>query len=278
MNTGPFLKWAGSKRRLVSAIQCRMPARFNRYIEPFVGSAAVFFGVRPRVAILADANLRLIRTYLAIRDNVESVIELLGDFLNNPVCYDVCRKTSLVVDSLSDTEVAAWFIFLNKTGYNGLYRVNKQNVFNVPFGKYDKPTICDTESLRACSEALQGVELRHSSFDQIMAGAKPGDFVYADPPYVPLSATSSFTSYTSDGFGIDEHRQLRDIALDLANRGVNVLISNSAAPAVLELYRGHQFHIETTTAVRNIAASAANRGEVTELLIRNYQPMNSRTA
>ena len=191
---------------------------------------------------------------------------------------DICRKYSLAVDGLNDTEVAAWFIYLNRTGYNGLYRVNKQNVFNVPFGGYNNPTICDAEHLRTCSQALQGVDLRHACFDDVMADAKPGDFVYCDPPYVPISATSSFTSDTSDGFGIDEHRRLHDIALDLAKRGVNILISNSAAPAVLELYRDHPFHIETIAAARNIAANAASRGEVTELLIQNYQPVKPQIA
>jgi DNA adenine methylase len=274
----PFVKWPGGKRKLVPFLRGLLPPRFNTYIEPFVGGGALFFGTLPPRATLADSNQRLIRTYAAIRDDVDHVIEFLGDFSNNRVCFEFTRRCSVRMDEASDAELAAWFIYLNKTGFNGLYRVNRNNEFNVPFGKHKNPTICDEANLRACSQALRGVQLQHASFEATLVTAGEGDFVYCDPPYVPLSATSSFTSYTSDGFGIDEHRQLRDIALDLANRGVNVLISNSAAPAVLELYRSQPFHVETIAAARNIAADAASRGEVTELLITNYQPMNSRPA
>src|SRR5262249_37855139 len=140
------------------------------------------------------------------------------------------------IDALSNAEVAAWFIYLNKTGYNGLYRVNRRNRFNVPFGRYKNPTICDEPTLRGCACALAGAELVTGDFEAVVARARRGDFVYFDPPYVPLSVTSSFTSYTSRGFGAEEQTRLRDVARDLKRRGVSVLLSNSSAPFVRDLY------------------------------------------
>jgi len=268
----PILKWAGGKRRIVHTLYDRFPRQFGTYHEPFAGSAALFLAVQPPKAVISDANGRLIRTYAAVRDHVDGVIDLLGSYPNDAAFFQRMRQRSRKIDSATDVEVAAWFIYLNRTCYNGLYRVNKQNAFNVPFGKYVNPTICHEELLRECSAALQGVALNRSTFDVALRSAKRGDFVYADPPYLPVSATSSFTSYTADGFGLNDHRRLRDLALELARRGVQVLISNSAAPAILELYKTGGFHIQTIDAGRNIAASALSRGPVKELLISTYRP------
>jgi DNA adenine methylase len=269
----PFIKWAGGKRQLLPELQSCVPAHFERYIEPFVGGGALFFGLssrplasarKPR-ALLADVNQRLIRTYQGVRDSVEDVIGLLRGYPHQAEFYYEQRERA--IDELSDAEVAAWLIYLNKIGFNGLYRVNRQNRFNVPFGRHKNPTICDEPTLRACSRALQGVELQVADFEQVAERAEAGDLVYFDPPYVPLSVTSSFTRYTSDGFdGVDQIR-LRDLALRLKQRGVHVLLSNSSADYVRELYQ-KDFEIIEVSATRQVNSKASGRGAITELVIR----------
>jgi DNA adenine methylase len=162
--------------------------------------------------------------------------------------------------------VAAWLIFLNRVGFNGLYRVNSRNQFNVPFGRYANPTICDETNLRLCSAALAGAEIGCEDFAAVLDRARPGDLVYFDPPYLPLSATSAFTSYTSGGFGLADHQRLRDVALTLKRRGVFVLLSNSSAGAVRELY-GPPFACTEVPVTRSVNSDATKRGAVTELLI-----------
>ena len=193
----PFLKWAGGKRQLLPDLLHQVPPDYSgfRYFEPFVGGGALFFALRPKRAVLADVNERLIRTYKGVRDDVQTVIGLLGKYPHDATFFYRLREEQ--IDSGTDAEVAAWFIYLNKTGFNGLYRVNRDNRFNVPFGRYVRPKICDKATLLACSSALADVELLVADFEVVVAKAKRGDFVYFDPPYVPLSATSSFTSYTS---------------------------------------------------------------------------------
>jgi DNA adenine methylase len=166
-----------------------------------------------------------------------------------------------------DAEVAAWFIYLNKTGYNGLYRVNRRNQYNVPFGRYENPTICDESNLRACAAALHGADLLAEDFEVAARRARRGDFVYFDPPYAPLSATSSFTSYTSKGFGPGEQRRLRDVARDLKLRGVHALLSNSSAPFVRKLYTSRYFKITSVSATRLVNSRASSRGAIPELII-----------
>ena len=267
----PFVKWAGGKRQLLPELQRYVPGHFERYIEPFVGGGALFFELSPRLgsareprALLADVNQRLIRTYQGVRDAVEDVIALLREYLHEEQFYYRVRERA--IDALSDAEVAAWLIYLNKIGFNGLYRVNRQNRFNVPFGRHKNPTICDEQTLRACSRALAGVELHVSSFEQTAERAQAGDLVYFDPPYVPLSVTSSFTKYTQNGFDAAAQKRLRDVALGLKQRGVHVLLSNSSASSVRELY-GDSFEIVEVSATRNVNSKATGRGAVTELVI-----------
>jgi DNA adenine methylase len=261
----PFLKWAGGKRQLLPALLEHVPDHIGSYIEPFVGSGALFFHLRPKRAVLTDVNERLIRTYLGVRDHVGDVIGLLGSYTHDRDFFYSLREMD--IDAKSDAEVAAWFIYLNKTGFNGLYRVNRKNVFNVPFGRYENPNFCDEKTLRACSDALANAEVRVADFAEVASRAKKGDFVYFDPPYVPLSATSSFTSYTSDGFGADGQKRLRDAALALKKRGVRVLLSNSSAPFVRSLYR-RGFAIHEAKATRSVNSKGSGRGAVTELIIR----------
>lgn len=262
----PFLKWAGGKRQLLHRLLSHAPGSYGRFHEPFVGGGALFFALQPRRAVLSDRNERLIRTYCGVRDHVERVIELLADYQrrHDAAFFEAMRQAD--VDRLDDAHVAAWLIYLNKTAFNGLYRVNSRGQFNVPLGRYENPTICDAVNLRACARALAGAELHVEDFAGVLHRAEPGDFVYFDPPYVPLSPTSNFTGYTRDGFTLDDQRRLRDVALELKRLEVHVLVSNSAAPVVYELYR-EEFAIEEVAATRLINSKPEGRGRILELLI-----------
>ncbi len=261
----PFIKWAGGKRQLLPELLRYLPQQFSRYYEPFVGGGALFFELRPKRAVLSDVNERLIRTYRGVKDHVEDVIGLLKGYPHDPDFFYTLRDVD--IDRKSDAEVAAWFIYLNKIGFNGLYRVNRKNRFNVPFGRHNNPTICDEATLRACSGALADTELRVADFEALPQLAEPGDLVYFDPPYVPLSVTSSFTSYTSDGFGPEAQIRLRDLALQLKERGVHVLLSNSSAEFVRDLYRP-SFETKEVSATRLVNSNVSRRGAITELVIR----------
>jgi DNA adenine methylase len=261
----PFLKWAGGKRQLLDEILGRLPGEIGTFHEPFVGGGAVFFALQPRAAILSDRNERLIRAYRGVRNSVDEVIAVLRTCRNDKRFFLAMREKA--VDDRSDAEVAAWLIYLNKTGYNGLYRVNSKNQFNVPFGDNEGANLCDESNLRACAAALRGADLHCEDFAAVLGRARPGDVVYFDPPYVPLSVTSYFTSYTKDGFEKDDQVRLRDVALELKRRGVFVLLSNSAAPLVRQLYGG-EFECIEVSASRMVNSVASGRGRITELLIR----------
>jgi DNA adenine methylase len=261
----PFLKWAGGKRQLLASLRRLAPRDASTYFEPFVGGGALFFALQPKRAVLADVNERLIRTYKGVQNNVEEVIRQLEGFPHKPEFFYEFREKD--IDAGTDADVAAWFIYLNKTGFNGLYRVNRDNRFNVPFGRYVNPTICDKDTLRACSAALAKAKLLVADFASVVKEAGRGDFVYFDPPYVPLSVTSSFTSYTSRGFGHQEQKRLRDTARKLKKRGVRVLLSNSSAPSVCDLY-AEGFDITKVSATRLVNSKATARGAIVELLIK----------
>jgi DNA adenine methylase len=262
----PFVKWAGGKRQILAKILPLLPRSGGTYYEPFVGGGAVFFGLRPPKAVLSDRNERLIRTYRGIKNDVRRVMKLLDTYDNDKQFYLKMRANP--VDGRSDAEVAAWMIYLNKVGWNGLYRVNSKNVFNVPFGDNAGKRIYDPDNLEACARVLAGAELMCEDFEKVVEGARRGDVVYFDPPYVPLSATSSFTSYTSDGFDGRDQKRLRDVALELKRRGVFVLLSNSSAPAVYDLYGGADFELVSVSVARVVNSDATRRGPVTELLIK----------
>jgi DNA adenine methylase len=215
--------------------------------------------------VLADVNERLIRTYRGVQNSVEQVIHLLRGYPHTSEFFYKLREKD--IDNASDAELAAWFIYLNKTSFNGLYRVNRGNRYNVPFGRYVNPMICDERTLRECSAALRGVELLVEDFAKVVARANQGDFVYFDPPYVPLSVTSSFTSYTAAGFGGSEQRRLRDTALKLKKRGVRILLSNSSSSLVRDLYQD-EFELIEVPAIRLVNSKASARGAIFELLIK----------
>lgn len=263
----PFVKWAGGKRQLLPRILELVPDEFGTYFEPFVGGGALFFALKTTHAVLGDVNERLMRTYKAVRDEPEAVIALLSQYPYERAFYETIRAQE--VDKLQDVAVAAWFIYLNRAGFNGMYRVNRKNEFNVPFGRYVNPTICDAENIRACSRALQGtIQLGVGHYAAATMTAEPGDFVYFDPPYLPTSKTSNFTAYSADGFDFNDHLDLQQTAAELVHRGVHVLISNSNRPSIRELYSTSTFEVHEVEARRSVNSKVAKRGPVKELLIR----------
>lgn len=259
----PFLKWAGGKRQLLPELLARVPKQFGTYYEPFLGGGALYFELQPQQALLSDTNRRLIRTYIAVRDYVSDLIRVLKNYPYDKDFYLKFRQ--LAPDTSDDYILAAWFIYLNRTGYNGLYRVNLRNQFNVPFGRYTNPCICDEDLLRTCSETLSRANFGVCDFSEVTFHAKAGDFVYFDPPYFPVNDTAKFVSYTSEGFGKQDHLRLRDVALLLKRRGVHILISQSSAPFIRDIYK--DFSVQEAKARRNINSKGGQRGEVIELLI-----------
>jgi DNA adenine methylase len=269
----PFVKWAGGKSSLVSEITARIPRgkAFRRYLEPFVGAGALFFWVRRSFPGLdcriADSNEELVNAYRAIRDDVERVLTKLEthQVLHSREHYYNVRRAA----PWEPAERAARFIYLNRTCYNGLYRVNRRGAFNVPIGRYDRPRIVDRENLLAVGTALRGVAIEAADFELAAEGAGPGDLVYFDPPYHPLSQTSGFTSYTPGGFRVDEQRRLARVFEKLSRRGAFVLLSNSSADLVRELYEAldPRPRIDALRVPRAINSKAKSRGPVPELLI-----------
>lgn len=272
----PFLKWAGGKTSLLPELLEAAPDQIETYYEPFVGGGALFFALqsegRFRRAVLSDSNRELINAYVQVRDNVEGLIRALSvhqrkyrEAEDRADYYYTIRGKRLTCDLGG----AANLIFLNKTCYNGLYRVNSKGGFNVPHGRYVNPTICDEGNLRAASEALQGVELRVGDFADGPRLAGAGDFVYFDPPYVPLSETAYFTSYTAKEFGMDEQERLANTAARLANQGSFVALSNSGHPDVASMYSSEVFELGEVHARRAINSKATSRGPVREYLIQS---------
>lgn len=259
----PFLKWAGGKTQLLEQIFARFPARYNRYHEPFLGGGAVFFALQPQRAVLSDVNQDLVQAYQAIRDDAEGVIaQLLRHRADPEYFYKIRAQKS---HRLKATASAARTIYLNRTCFNGLYRVNQQGQFNVPYGRYNNPKICNHQNILAVSQILQGATLRHQSFENIGRQIRRGDLVYFDPPYDPISNTASFTSYARGGFGRQAQTQLRDLFSRLAKRGVHVVLSNSDTPFIRSLYQEHR--IERVMARRSINSCSSKRGCVAEVII-----------
>jgi len=296
----PLLKWAGGKRQLLPALRRHYPASFDRYLEPFVGSGAVFFDLyasgylKGRRARLVDLNPDLIDCYRAVRDQTESVIAALHELeeehraRGNECYYEVRdrrfnparaeRVSTGEIDGVTPArpDLAAMFIYLNRTGFNGLYRLNRQGGFNVPAGRYTDPRICDAERVRSVAQALSsnGVTLECIPFEQALADARLGDFVYCDPPYAPLSQTASFAQYTAGGFGAQDHRRLQESVVTAAKRQAIVLMSNSSAPAIVAAYGGPAarsvgLSMHRVSARRAINSRAVLRGPVDELIITN---------
>ncbi|MEE2829015.1 MAG: DNA adenine methylase [Myxococcota bacterium] len=267
----PFLKWVGGKTQLLTELCARTPRHFGTYYEPFVGGGALFYRLKPRRAVLSDFNQELIDSYTAVRDRLPELLDLLGKHRYEREYFYSVR--ALDPGDLSPAAAAARTIFLNRTGFNGLYRVNSKGQFNVPFGRYTNPTICDFENLRACSIALQDVTLKAQPFQEALATAGHGDFVYLDPPYVPTSKTANFTGYVAGGFGPEQQGSLAQLCVDLHGRGVQFMLSNAGTEESRALYRDLPIpglRIETVRAGRAINSRTSRRGKVDEILVRNY--------
>jgi DNA adenine methylase len=270
VEAGPFLKWAGGKKQLLKQYSPYFPETWRTYFEPFLGGGAVFFHLQPSAAVLSDITEELTNAYTVVRDRVEELIAALGVHRNERHYYYSVRAWR--PETLTPVERAARLIFLNRTCFNGLYRVNSKGQFNVPFGRYSNPTICDQTGLRAASLALRGVEICAADFEEALDRAETGDFAYLDPPYNPLSTTSSFTAYAQGGFSENAQRRLASVYKRMDSRGVMLMLSNSASELVRGLYSG--FRVVEVTARRAINSKAEGRGRIPELLILNYEPPN----
>jgi DNA adenine methylase len=264
----PIVKWVGGKTRLLPEIAARMPRTYGRYFEPFAGGAAVFFSMSPRAATISDRNADLVATYRTVATDVEGVIRRLAihrDAHDEKHYYTTRARWNDKDVAWSPLDRAAAFIYLNRTCYNGLYRVNRSGGFNVPMGRYKNPPICDAPGLRAASAALARATELCGDYRAAVADARPGDLVYFDPPYDPLTPTANFVSYTADAFGPDDQRALATLAHELAERGVGVVLSNSDTPFVRSLYRG--LRIDRVRCARAINCNAEKRGDVDEVLV-----------
>jgi len=264
----PVIKWVGGKSKLLPELLARLPERFERYFEPFAGGAALFFRVAPGRAVLADSNPDLIGLYRCLADDVAAVIRRLEHHRaahSEDHYYATRARWNDRERSWSSADRAATFIYLNKTCFNGLWRVNRAGAFNVPIGRYTDPPICVPDALRAASSLLTRTTLRCCDYRAAVADARRADLVYFDPPYDPVTVTANFTSYTSDAFGPAHQRELADTARSLVARGCRVMLSNSDTPFIRALYKG--FQIDRVKCARAINSNAARRGDVDEVII-----------
>jgi len=273
----PFVKWVGGKRQLLKQFKelgLYPPEDFNpnkaTYFEPFVGGGAVFFDLFPQKAVLFDLNQELITTYNVIKNDVEKLIKSLKKHKYGKEYFLKMRAKN--PKRLSDINIASRFIYLNRACFNGLYRVNKNNEFNVPFGSYENPLICDEENLKKIHNVLQKVDILNEDYKEVLKMAKKGDFIYLDPPYYPVNRTSSFTSYTSNNFLEKEQEELKDIFVKLHKKGCFVMLSNSDTSFINKLYSGlgKKIKINKIKATRIINSNAKKRGKINEVLVINY--------
>ena len=269
----PVVKWVGGKRQLLPTLTPLIPERFTTYCEPFLGGGAMLFWRQPQRAIVNDVNSDLIHMYEAIRDNVENLILELEKHKNDSAHFYEVRdwdRNREQYDALSSIEKAARIIYLNKTCYNGLFRVNNAGEFNTPFGNYKNPNIVNAPTLRAVSAYFQKAEITFSCRDytDVLAEIPRGTFVYLDPPYDPVSDTANFTGYSRGGFCRDDQIHLRECCDDLTQRGIKFMLSNSATDFIKEQYAA--YHITVVKAKRAVNSDAAGRGQVDEVVVRNY--------
>jgi len=270
-----FVKWAGGKGQLISQFEPLFPKQFNTYIEPFVGGGAVFFHIiqnfKPKKIILSDINEELINTYKIVKTDVERLIVELKQHKEYHTAegkkyYLTIRATN--PNSLPPLERAARFIYLNKTCFNGLYRVNSKGEFNVPMGAYKNPDIVQEDRLRKVNKLLKNVTLKVMSFEKVLTLAKKGDFIYFDPPYYPLKNKNSFTTYTKDSFMEKEQELLAEVFKKLDKKGCSVMLSNSNTKFIKDLYK--KFKIKLVKATRMINCDGENRGKINEVVVMNY--------
>lgn len=270
----PFTKWTGGKRKLLPVIKSLMPESYNRYFEPFIGGGALFFDLAPEDAVINDFNSELINCYQQIKSNPVELLALLTDHkANNSKDYyldlrSVDRDSRII--EMTNVEKAARIMYMLRVNFNGLYRVNSKNQFNVPYGRYKNPKIVDTDLILSISQYLNhnNVRILNGDFEKAIVDVDAGDFVYFDPPYIPLSETSSFTSYTHEGFSYEDQVRLRSTFKRLDEKGAYVMLSNSSSPLVEELYK--EFNIHYVSATRTNGAKSSSRGKINEIIVTNY--------
>lgn len=279
----PFLKWAGGKSQLLTQYEQYFPRETSgTYHEPFLGSGAVFFYLHGqglfRRYLLSDANSELINLFVAVRDKSEALLNLLHEHQKQhcrDYYYTIRRMDRDSTWQNADEVVrAARMLYLNKTCYNGLWRVNSRGYFNVPMGRYKNPDIYNPERIRKASKALQGVCIENRSFETVLDHAQKGDFIYFDPPYVPLSSTSNFTEYSADSFSLEDQKRLAEVYRQLHDQGCLVMLSNSDTELVRDLYKG--FNIRKVEARRAINSKPGRRGAIHEVVVLNYSPPQRR--
>ena len=272
-SVSPVVKWVGGKRQLLPEIRKYIPKKISTYYEPFVGGGAVFLDLQPPKAVVNDVNSELINLYQTVKDDVESLIKDLGKHKNESEYYYYVRswdRNPRYYQGLSDVERASRILFLNKTCYNGLFRVNQAGQFNTPFGRYKDPNIQNANTLRAVSRYFNKSNIRflNTDFEQAIKWCRKGSFVYFDPPYDPVSDSANFTGYSSGGFDRKEQIRLKELCDKLNNRGVKFLLSNASTEFINDLYT--DYNIVTIKAKRAINSNGNARGEVDEVLVRNY--------
>ncbi|HGQ5339951.1 TPA: DNA adenine methylase, partial [Streptococcus pneumoniae] len=271
----PFTKWTGGKRQLLPVIRELMPKTYNRYFEPFVGGGALFFDLAPKDAVINDFNAELINCYQQIKDNPQELIEILKvhQEYNSKEYYLDLRSADRDerIDMMSEVQRAARILYMLRVNFNGLYRVNSKNQFNVPYGRYKNPKIVDEELISAISVYINNnqLEIKVGDFEKAIVDVRTGDFVYFDPPYIPLSETSAFTSYTHEGFSFADQVRLRDAFKRLSDTGAYVMLSNSSSALVEELYK--DFNIHYVEATRTNGAKSSSRGKISEIIVTNYE-------
>jgi DNA adenine methylase len=268
----PFVKWVGGKGQLLFELISRMPDpdTIRVYYEPFLGGGALFFATEPIRASLSDINGELINAYLAVRDSVDQLVRNLRRHKYEQDYFYRIRNIDRTPSfrRWSNVRRAGRLIYLNKTCYNGLFRVNSKGYFNTPFGRYTNPTIADPDNLVACSKALQHADIVQASFEKVVDQARAGDFVYFDPPYMPVSATAYFTNYSEKGFGTHMQQQLYEVCCALDKKRIRFMLSNSAVDFIRTLYS--RFKIDVVYACRAVNSKADKRGKIAEVIIRNY--------
>ncbi|MGB7440870.1 MAG: DNA adenine methylase [Coleofasciculaceae cyanobacterium] len=272
----PFLKWAGGKRQLLPEIKKYVPSKYKTYYEPFLGGGAVFFGLQPKKAVINDSNSELINCYEVIKDSLDELIDELRIHKgkHEEIYYYALReldRSRTYTKKYNKVQRAARIIYLNKTCFNGLFRVNSHGQFNVPFGRYKNPNILDEAVLKAVNKYLNSnkISIFNKDFEQVTVDAQEGDFIYFDPPYDPISSTASFTGYDVNCFDREEQKRLKDLVDELTRRSCKILLSNACTDFILELYSAYK--IEEVSAKRSINSNALRRGKITEVLVRNYK-------
>jgi len=269
----PILKWAGGKRQVLPAIRPLLPTECKRYFEPFLGGGAVLFDLAPNSAVVSDINTELINMYQVIRDQPKALISKLSKLENTSDTYYAIRewdRKPKAFEAKSPVARAARTIYLNRTGYNGLYRVNSKNQHNVPFGKYKNPRICDSELIFSISKYFNenNIKILNEDFAKSISRARQGDFIYVDPPYAPLDeAASTFTSYTANGFTLENLRKLRDALDQASSLGATWLMSNVQSEATSNIFPTKKYRITTVQVTRPINSKISGRGAVTEILV-----------